>query len=145
MCTTRTALLLKTCHKSESQRSNHRRLDCLSNSLFKSTTILIKNIKMTAFYTLFAKSNGRFFFSDTKINLIPSSNLYDFGGCIKCMQVVISSAKWIYFLHYPFCTGGLNVASAMFFKSSLNVTINSLVKFNGFKWNFLNFKLDTCF
>ena len=49
-------------------------------------------------HTPFAKSNGRFF-SDTKINMIPLSNLYDFGGCIKYIQVFIFCAKYIDFLH----------------------------------------------
>ena len=39
------------------------------------------------------------FFPYTKINMMPSPNLYDFAGCIKCMQVVISRAKYIDFLH----------------------------------------------
>ena len=30
---------------------------------------------------------------------MPSSNFYDFGGCIKCIQVVISCAKYINFWH----------------------------------------------
>ena len=48
--------------------------------------------------TPFAKSNGQFF-PDTKINMMPSSNLYDFDGCIQCMQVVIFRIKYIDFLH----------------------------------------------
>ena len=39
------------------------------------------------------------FFADTKIIMIPSLNLYIFGGRIKCMEVVISCAKYIDFLH----------------------------------------------
>ena len=39
------------------------------------------------------------FFSDTKINMMPLSNLYHFGGCIKRMQVFIFCAKYIDFLH----------------------------------------------
>ena len=43
----------------------------------------------------------------------------------------------------PFCTGCLNAVSVFFLKSSLNISVNFLVKFDWFKWNFLNFKPDT--
>ena len=66
-------------------------------------------------YTPFDKSNGRFF-SDTKINMMPLSNLYNFGGCVKCMQVFIFYAKYIDFCINLFCTGVLNAASVFFFQ-----------------------------
>ena len=43
----------------------------------------------------------------------------------------------------PFCTGVLNAVSVTFFKSSLNIIGNFLLKLVGFKQNFLNFKHDT--
>ena len=43
----------------------------------------------------------------------------------------------------PFSIGVLNAVSVIFFKSSLNIIINFLLIFDGFKWNFPNFKLDT--
>ena len=73
------------------------------------------------------------FFEDTKIIMIPSLNLYKFGGRIKCMEVVISFAKYIDFCINPLCTGGLNAVRVLLFKSSLNIIVNSLVEFNGFK------------
>ena len=76
-------------------------------------------------YTPFAKSNGRFF-PDTKINMMPSSILNIFGGC---MQVVISVQNISTFLFNPLCTGDLNQVSLIFFKSSLNIIINFLVNF----------------
>ena len=39
------------------------------------------------------------FFQDIKINMMPSSNLYNFDGCIKCVQVVILRAEYIDCLH----------------------------------------------
>ena len=55
-------------------------------------------IASSVYYTPFAKTNGRFF-SDTKINMMPLSNLYDFSGSIKCMHVFIFCAKYIDFLY----------------------------------------------
>ena len=43
----------------------------------------------------------------------------------------------------PLCTGVLNAVSVIFVKSSLNIIVNFLLKFDGFKCNFLNFELDT--
>ena len=43
----------------------------------------------------------------------------------------------------PFCTGCLNAISVHFLKWTLNISVNFVVKFDWFKWNFLNFKLDT--
>ena len=43
----------------------------------------------------------------------------------------------------PFCTGVLIAISVIFFKSSLNIIVNFLLKFVGFKLNFLNFKHNT--
>ena len=74
-------------------------------------------------HTPFAKSNGRFL-SDTKIIMMPLSNLYDFGGCIKCMQVFIFVQNILTFCINPFCTGVLNAVSVIFFKASLNIIVN---------------------
>ena len=90
----------------------------------------------------FAESNGRCF-PDTKINMMPSSICAIFGGCIKCMQVVISGANILTFCINPFCSGGLNAVSIIFFQSSLNIIVNFLLNLDGFKWNFINFKHDT--
>ena len=43
----------------------------------------------------------------------------------------------------PFCTGVLNAVSVNVFKSSLNIIVNFLLKFVGFKQNFENFNHDT--
>ena len=52
----------------------------------------------------FDKSND-WFFPDIQITMIPSSNLHDFFyGCIN-VCTAISSAKYIDFCIYPFCTG----------------------------------------
>ena len=43
----------------------------------------------------------------------------------------------------PFCTEVRNAVNVIFFKSSLNIIVNFLLKFDGFMWNFQNFKLNT--
>ena len=43
----------------------------------------------------------------------------------------------------PFWTGVLNAVSVIFFKSSLNIIVDFLLKFVGFKLNFPNVKHDT--
>ena len=94
-------------------------------------------------HTPFAKSNGRFF-SETSINMMPSSNLYDFWWVHKMYASVHFLCKiYWFFCIDPFCTGVLNAVSVMFFKSSLNIIVYFLLKFVGFKWNFLDFKHDT--
>ena len=92
--------------------------------------------------TPFAKSNGRFF-SDTKMNMMPSSNLYDFWWVHKMHVTVHFVQNILTFCINPFCTGVLNAVSVTFFKSSLNIIGNFLLKLVGFKLNFLNFKHDT--
>ena len=84
------------------------------------------------------------FFPDTKINMMPSPNLYDFWWVHK-MHASGHFPSKIYCPYYinPFCTGGLNAVSVFFFKSSLNIIVDFLLTFDGFKWNLLNFKLDT--
>ena len=54
----------------------------LTDNYFTILELSLANIQIQQnwnmnFSTPFAKSNGRFF-SDTKINMIPSSDLYDF-------------------------------------------------------------------
>ena len=85
----------------------------------------------------FAKSNGRFFFR-YKINMMPSSYLYYFWWGHK-MHASVNFLCKIYWL----CTGVFNAGSVMFFKSSLNIIANFLLKLVGFKLNFLNFKHET--
>ena len=83
------------------------------------------------------------FFQTQKLTWCPHPICTIFGGCLKCTQVFIFCVKDIDFLINPFCTGVLNNVSVIFFKSSLNIIINFLLKFVGLKWNFLNFKHDT--
>ena len=40
---------------------------------------------------------------------MPSSNLHNFGGCIKCMHEVISYSKYIDFCMNPLCTVSLSL------------------------------------
>ena len=81
------------------------------------------------------------FFHTQKLTWCPHPFCTIFGGCIKCMQVAISRVK-LTFCISPLYTGGLNAVSVTFFQSSLNIIVNLLLKFDGLKWNFLNFKLN---
>ena len=90
------------------------------------------------------------FFSDTKINMMPSPNLYDFWWVRKmhASGVFMRKINWRFCIN-PLCSEGLNALSVFVlfcfcfcFKSSLNIIVYPLVKFYGFKWNFLNFKVD---
>ena len=73
-------------------------------------------------YTPFVKSNGRFF-SNTKITMMPPPTLHNFSGWIKCVQVVIYCTKYVEFCTKRFCTGCLNTASVIVFKSSLKSSL----------------------
>ena len=94
-------------------------------------------------HTPFVKSNSRFF-SDTKINMMPSSNLCNFWWvhkmhanvhlpCIICRLLALTRSA-------PGSKCGKRI---FFFESSLNIIVNFLLKLDGFKSYFLNFKLDT--
>ena len=82
------------------------------------------------------------FFQKQKSTWCPHPICTIFGGCIKCMQVFIFCANILTFCISPFCTGVLIAVSVTFFKSSLNIIVNFLLKFVGFRWNFLHFKHD---
>ena len=81
------------------------------------------------------------FVQTQKLTWCPYPICTIFGGCVKYMQVAISCAKYIDFLHQPVMHRGFWCDLRIFFKSSLNIIVNSLVKFDGFKWDFLIFKL----
>ena len=84
------------------------------------------------------------FFQTQKLTWCPYPICTIFGGCLKCMQVFIFCARYIKFLHQPVLHRGSKCGKHhFFFKSSLNIIVNFLLKFDGFKWNFQNFKLDT--
>ena len=74
-------------------------------------------------HTPFAKSNGQFF-SNTKVNMMPLSNLYDFWWVHEIHASVHFWAKYLDFCINPLCTGVLNAVSVIFFKSSLNMLVN---------------------
>ena len=94
-------------------------------------------------YTPFAKSNGRFF-PDTKNNMMPSSNFYDFWWMHKMHTsgYFLRKIYWLFALTRS-VPGGLNTVSVIFSKSSLNSIVYILVQFDRFKWNFPSLKLDT--
>ena len=72
----------------------------------------------------FTKSNGRFF-SDTGINMMPSSNFQTkLGRFIEYMLVVISYKKYIDFCYLPVMYRGLKATNVIFSKLSLNIVAN---------------------
>ena len=95
-------------------------------------------------YTPFAESNG-WFFPDTKIYMMLSSNLYNFWW-VHSKHASDHFACKIYWLNAltRSTPGGQNAVSAFFFESSLNIIVIFLLKLDGFKGNFLKLKLDTC-
>ena len=70
-----------------------------------------------------------YIFQTQKLTWCPHPICTIFGGCIKCMQVFIFCVKYIDFCINPFCTGVLNALSVIFFKSSLSIIVNFLLKF----------------
>ena len=117
--------------------------------------------------TPFANINGRFF-PDTKIIMTTSSNLYNFWwvhemhaiGHFLCklywlFALTRSALGWVGGVGGGWGWGGLGgrvgggvggggvkCGERIIFQIKLNIIVNFLVKFDGFKWNFLNFKLD---
>ena len=88
------------------------------------------------------QSNGRFFFQTQKLTWWPHPICTSFGVCIKRMQVFIFRAKCIDFCIDPLCTGALNAVNVFFSNHFLNIIVDFLLKFDGFKGNFINFTLD---
>ena len=87
--------------------------------------------------------------SQIRMKCFSSSIIIQYGHK-RCLTSVllyrprsISKGFLLTFCINPFCTGVLNAVSAIFFKSSLNIIVNFLLKFVGFELNFLNFKHDT--
>ena len=92
--------------------------------------------------TPFAKSNGRFFQTQKLTWCLYPLCLILAGAKNEC-KCSFSAQDILTFCIKPFCIGVRNAVSVIFFKSSLHIIVNFLLTFYGFKWNFLNFKLDT--
>ena len=83
------------------------------------------------------------FFQTQKLTWCPHPICMIFVGAWNACKCSFSVQNILTFCINPFCTGVLNAVSAIFFKSSLNIIVNFLLKFVGFELNFLNFKHDT--